>query len=99
VAKRPCLFLDRDGVINQPAAEGDYINSWSEFHFLPGIADWIRLFNALDFLVIVVTNQRGVALGVTDLDKLEEIHRNMIHELASVRTITANATAVSRDRE
>lgn len=27
------VFLDRDGVINVKAPEGDYIKSWSEFHF------------------------------------------------------------------
>lgn len=81
---RPCLFLDRDGVINEPAALGEYINTWSEFRLLSNIADWIRLFNALDFLVIVVTNQRGVALGVTDAAQLELIHRNMVQALATV---------------
>jgi len=69
-----CVFLDRDGVINRKPPEGDYIRKWSEFQFLPGIADWIRLFNALDFLVIVVTNQRGVALGRYSAADVEEIH-------------------------
>jgi D-glycero-D-manno-heptose 1,7-bisphosphate phosphatase len=81
---RPCLFLDRDGVINEPAALGEYINTWAEFRFLPNAADWIRLFNALDYLVIVITNQRGIALGKTDPAQLEEIHRNMIAKLAEV---------------
>lgn len=81
---RPCLFLDRDGVINQPARRGEYINTWDEFRILPNVADWIRLFNELDYLVIVVTNQRGVALGQTRPGDLEEIHRNMVAKLAEV---------------
>jgi D-glycero-D-manno-heptose 1,7-bisphosphate phosphatase len=81
---RPCLFLDRDGVINEPARRGEYINTWDEFRFLPNVADWIRLFNALDYLVIVVTNQRGVALGHTKPEDLEEIHRKMVASLAEV---------------
>ena len=80
---RSCVFLDRDGVINVPAAPGDYIRNWSQFRFLPNIADWIRLFNALDHLVIVVTNQRGVALGLMTLEDVEEIHQNMLGGLAS----------------
>jgi hypothetical protein len=32
--------------------------------FLPGIVDWIRIFNALGFLVVVVTNQRGCGAGL-----------------------------------
>jgi len=80
---RRCVFLDRDGVINVKAAKGHYINSWQEFRWIPQIADWIRLFNALDFLVIVVTNQRGVARGLTDETQLAEIHEKMRLELAS----------------
>ena len=30
------VFLDRDGMINRKAAEGDYVKSWEEFQFLPG---------------------------------------------------------------
>jgi D-glycero-D-manno-heptose 1,7-bisphosphate phosphatase len=83
LSTRRCVFLDRDGVINEKAAPHDYIRSWSEFRFLPNIADWIRLFNALDFLVIVITNQRGVARGMMTRESVDEIHRNMIAELAA----------------
>ena len=76
------MFLDRDGVINRKI-EGGYLRSWSEFQFLPNIVDWIRLFNALDHLVIVVTNQRGVALGQMTLQDVETIHEKMLQELKS----------------
>ena len=79
---RPCVFLDRDGVINVAPEKGAYIRTWEEFRFLPGITDWIRLFNALEYLVIVVTNQRGVALGLIESRHLNEIHANMVQELA-----------------
>ncbi len=79
---RRAVFLDRDGVINRKPPPGDYVRSWAEFRFVPTIADWIRLFNALDLLVIVVTNQRGVARGLMSQQAVDEIHRNMIAELA-----------------
>jgi len=79
---RSCVFLDRDGVINEKAPEGDYVKSWSEFRFLPNIADWIKLFNALDQLVIVITNQRGIARGRMSETDLAEIHTRMCSELA-----------------
>jgi len=82
-AGRRCVFIDRDGVINEKPAPHEYVRSWSEFRFLPNIADWIRLFNALGFLVIVVTNQRGIARGIMTQDSVEEIHRNMIRDLAA----------------
>jgi D-glycero-D-manno-heptose 1,7-bisphosphate phosphatase len=78
-----CVFLDRDGVINQNAAPGEYIRSVSEFRLLPNIVDWIRLFNALGFLVIVITNQRGIALGVMTEEDLAAIHQTMLSELAA----------------
>jgi D-glycero-D-manno-heptose 1,7-bisphosphate phosphatase len=85
--KRSCVFLDRDGVINVKPAPGQYIRNWGEFQFLPGIVDWIRLFNALGVLVIVVTNQRGVALGMIAEADLAAIHRNMVAELASLGAV------------
>ena len=79
---RCCVFLDRDGVINAKAAVGEYVCVWEEFKILPSVVDWIRLFNALDLLVIVVTNQRGVAKGLMTAADLEEIHRRMCSALA-----------------
>jgi histidinol-phosphate phosphatase family protein len=79
---RRCVFLDRDGVINVKPPEGQYVRRWEEFHFLPGVADWVRLLNALDFLVVVVTNQRGVARGLLRLEDLREVHRRMVEALA-----------------
>jgi D-glycero-D-manno-heptose 1,7-bisphosphate phosphatase len=40
------------------------------------------LFNALGYLVIVVTNQRGVARGLVQADALEQIHANMLRQIA-----------------
>ena len=80
--KRRCIFLDRDGVINVKAPAGEYIRTWQEFQLIPAVVDWIRLFNVLDFLVVVVTNQRGVARGVVEPADLGEIHRRMVHQLA-----------------
>jgi D-glycero-D-manno-heptose 1,7-bisphosphate phosphatase len=76
-----CVFLDRDGVINVKQGD-DYVRDWSQFQFLPNVIDWIRLFNELGHLVIVVTNQRGIARGFMTAGDLEVIHRNMCAELA-----------------
>jgi D-glycero-D-manno-heptose 1,7-bisphosphate phosphatase len=81
--QRRCVFLDRDGVINENAAPHEYIRRWNEFRFLPNISDWIRIFKALDFLVIVITNQRGIARGMMTRESVDEIHRNMTRELAA----------------
>lgn len=79
---RRAVFLDRDGVINRKAAEGDYIKSWSEFEILPGVVSSIKRLNEEGFLVIVISNQRCVARGIITEDELNEIHENMKEELA-----------------
>jgi len=83
VARR-CVFMDRDGVINEKPRPGEYIESWAEFKLIPAAVDWIRLFNALGLLVIVVTNQRGVALGRVNPKELNRMHARMRKQLAGL---------------
>ncbi len=72
------IFLDRDGVINRKAPEGDYIKNWSEFEFLPGALEAIRILGGLAGRLIVVTNQRGVALGRMSEEDVRQIHERML---------------------
>ena len=57
-------FFDRDGVINVSPVPGQYVRSWEEFQLIPEAVEWIRLLNAMEMPVIVVTNQRGVSRGL-----------------------------------
>src|SRR5690349_5322567 len=74
---RSAVFLDRDGVINRKAAEGDYVTSWSDFVLLPGVSTALDLLARHGVLTIVVTNQRAVARGLLDNETLSDIHRRM----------------------
>lgn len=76
------VFLDRDGVINKKARAHDYIKTVAEFELLPGAAKGIQILNNAGFLVIVVTNQRGVARGMLSLDDLNDVHQSMHDALA-----------------
>jgi D-glycero-D-manno-heptose 1,7-bisphosphate phosphatase len=58
------VFLDRDGVINEKMPEGFYVTSWAEFHLLPGVAESIARLNRAGLRVVVVSNQRGISLGL-----------------------------------
>jgi D-glycero-D-manno-heptose 1,7-bisphosphate phosphatase len=80
---RRCLFLDRDGVINAAPPRGEYIRHWDEFRLLPEVVSWIRLFKAAGYLAIVVTNQRGIALGIMTEADLLALHEKMRAELVS----------------
>ena len=57
------VFLDRDGTINAKAPEGAYIWSPRQVRLLPGAGGAVRRLNQAGVLVLVVSNQRGVALG------------------------------------
>ena len=74
------LFLDRDGVINDEKHMA-YINTWSEFRFYPGVKDAIKIFSEKFALIVIVTNQRGVAKGLTKIEDLEIIHKNLMDEV------------------
>jgi D-glycero-D-manno-heptose 1,7-bisphosphate phosphatase len=75
------VFLDRDGVINRKAPVADYVRSWSEFAFLPGALDGLRLLGSLTVPLVVVTNQRGVALGHMSDEAVRAIHERMLAEV------------------
>jgi D-glycero-D-manno-heptose 1,7-bisphosphate phosphatase len=71
------LFLDRDGVINKKR-ENDYVKCWEEFFFIPGSVEAIASFSKKFNFIGLVTNQKGVGLGLmTELD-LNDIHLNML---------------------
>ena len=77
------VFLDRDGVINRKAPEGEYVIRWQDMHFLSGVAQGIALLNQAGFLVVLVSNQRCVAKGLISAHDLELLHRRMQSELAA----------------
>ena len=72
------IFLDRDGVINEKAPEGDYVKTWREFRFLPGAVEAIRILAGIVPWLFVVSNQRGIAQGVMREQDLLDIHDNML---------------------
>jgi D-glycero-D-manno-heptose 1,7-bisphosphate phosphatase len=74
--KRPAIFLDRDGVVNQN--RDDYVKSWGEFCFLPGTLPALRQLARLQLPVIIVTNQAGIARQMTTRQAIDEIHTNML---------------------
>jgi D-glycero-D-manno-heptose 1,7-bisphosphate phosphatase len=76
------VFLDRDGVLNRKMPEGAYVTDWSQFQWLPGAVEAIARMNRAGMTVIVVSNQRGIALGLFTDDELGVIHHNMRTHLA-----------------
>ncbi|MEI6682168.1 MAG: HAD family hydrolase [Bacteroidota bacterium] len=76
------LFLDRDGVINRRIVD-DYVKTWEQFEFLPGVTDAIRKFSLLFGRIIVVSNQQGIGKGLMTENELQTIHERMVDEIKS----------------
>lgn len=77
------VFLDRDGVLNEKMPEGQYVRSWDEFHLLPGVPEAIARLNRGGFRIVVVSNQRGIALKLYTAADVTAIHSRLQDLLAS----------------
>lgn len=82
LAVQKAVFLDRDGVINRKAPEGQYITAWGQVEFLPGVNESLQALSQAGFLLIIVTNQSAVSRNELAVDTLESIHRRMIRWLS-----------------
>jgi len=54
------IFLDRDGVINK---EMNYLYKIKDFEFIDGVFESCLFFQDLNYKIIIVSNQSGVARG------------------------------------
>lgn len=72
--KQICVFLDRDGTINQYRG---LISAENQFELEEGVGNAIRRLNEAGLLTIVVTNQPVVARGLCGIDDVQQIHRKM----------------------
>ena len=75
---KKAVFLDRDGtvVVHEP-----YLSSPDQLKLLPNAAEGIRLFKESGYLVIVITNQSGIARGFFDEERLTLIHKKLMRML------------------
>jgi D-glycero-D-manno-heptose 1,7-bisphosphate phosphatase len=76
--KLPTVFIDRDGTIN---TEAGYINHIDNFELYPFVHQAIRLLNEHNILVVVITNQAGIARGYFPEILLKKVHKKMEDEL------------------
>src|SRR5210317_1616976 len=75
------VYLDRDGTINHDSP--DYIKSRSEFKFIPGSIEAIRLLTLGGFTSIVITNQSALARRFISPGELDLIHGMMKDAIVS----------------
>lgn len=75
------VFLDRDGTINKRPARACYIERPEDYVWLRGAIEAIRILKENGFLVIIITNQPGIARGNLTEDMLYSIHEKMHADL------------------
>jgi D-glycero-D-manno-heptose 1,7-bisphosphate phosphatase len=80
LSPKKIILIDRDGTINRKAPRGEYIGSWEGFEFIPETLEAMKELAQDGFEFIVITNQAGVARGMVDSNKLDDIHKNMIEK-------------------
>ena len=98
-AKADTLFLDRDGVINR-WLPGDYVRSWEQFDFLPGILESLRKWAERFKHIIIVSNQRGVGKGKMTQEELDAVHTRMLSEIkAAGGRVDAIYTCTELDKD
>jgi histidinol-phosphate phosphatase family protein len=78
------LFLDRDGVINKKL-EDDYVKHTTEFEFIDGSLNALRMLNPVFGNIVVVTNQQCIGKKIIFPEDLELIHKNMMYEISYLK--------------
>ncbi len=81
--KNKAIFLDRDGVIN---VEKSYIRSPKELIIYNHVAHSVHKLKQAGFLVIMITNQSGIARGYLTEKTLKAIHRKIEKTLSVENT-------------
>ena len=74
---KKAVFLDRDGVIN---VERGYTHRLEDFVILPDLIEVLQLLQNNGYLLIVVSNQSGIAKGLYKQSDVETIHQFMLNE-------------------
>ncbi len=75
----PAVFLDRDGVL---IPDSGYPHRDEDLVLIPGAAEAVRRLNSLGYLVVIVTNQSGVARGYFTEAQMNAFNDALVRKLA-----------------
>ncbi len=77
---KKAIFLDRDGVINKE--RGAYTYKLEDFVLNDDVAEAMKRLKKMGYLLIVISNQGGIAKGLYDHTDVENLHHFMKHLLS-----------------
>ena len=75
---RPAIFLDRDGTLN---VDKGYVFRYEDWEWIPGVLEALREFHKKGFLLVVISNQSGIARKFFTERNLESLYNNINEEL------------------
>lgn len=75
---RPAVFLDRDGTLN---VDVGYLHAIDQLELFPWTGDALRLLKRAGYLLVVVSNQAGIAQGMIQPGFVEAAHREMLRRV------------------
>ncbi|MDH5399767.1 MAG: HAD family hydrolase [Cyclobacteriaceae bacterium] len=70
--KNRCVFLDRDGVLNKDRP--NYVYDPGHFEIIEGVPETLKALKQRGYLLIVVTNQAGIARGLYTREDMHRCH-------------------------
>ncbi|MDR3366556.1 MAG: HAD family hydrolase [Prevotellaceae bacterium] len=77
------VFLDRDGVINSD--EGRYyVYRKEDFALTPRLGECLKRLQDAGFLLIVISNQSGVARGLYGVQEVERLHSFLREQMSAL---------------
>ncbi|WP_043159754.1 HAD family hydrolase [Bradyrhizobium sp. Ai1a-2] len=80
-ARRPAVFFDRDGVLNEDTG---YVFEIGKLKWIEGAREAVKAVNDAGYFAFVITNQSGVARGLYDETQVHALHEWMAAELAKI---------------
>ncbi len=89
--KNKALFIDRDGVIN---IDRVHVSAKENFEFTRGIFDICRKYSEAGYLIIIITNQAGIAKGLYDENTFTVLMDWVIEEFRKRGVVISRVTTV-----
>ncbi len=75
-AKRPCVFFDRDGIVNEPPATY-FLQHVADFRLMPGFIEALHVVQIRGYAAVIATNQRGLFTGELTWPAVNAIHDHL----------------------
>lgn len=77
--KRSAIFLDRDGTLNE---DKNYVHRWEDWRWLPGVIQGLRKLQQAGYMLVIASNQSGIARGFYPEKDWHELCRKINYDLA-----------------